>query len=169
MSFLPAQHREREDDDNVACHNRSPALVRERDDYLGPRLCIVRASAASRERLATVSAQTWLSESSDLGYVGLPLAVGFAEAGEHVVAVDVDDAKVAAIRAGQSYVEDISSERLAAVADQIDAQTHFAPLARTDAILICVPTPLDPQPRAGPRAAAVGDAKRSQRSCSRAS
>jgi UDP-N-acetyl-D-glucosamine dehydrogenase len=77
-----------------------------------------------------------------LGYVGLPLAVEFAEAGEHVVAVDIDDAKVAAIRAGTSYVEDISSERLAAVADRIDAQTHFAPLARTDAILICVPTPL---------------------------
>jgi UDP-N-acetyl-D-glucosamine dehydrogenase len=77
-----------------------------------------------------------------LGYVGLPLAVEFAEAGEHVVAVDVDDAKVAAIRAGRSYVEDISSERLAAVADRIDAQTYFAPLARTDAILICVPTPL---------------------------
>jgi UDP-N-acetyl-D-glucosamine dehydrogenase len=92
-----------------------------------------------------------------LGYVGLPLAVGFAEAGERVVAVDVDDAKVAAIRAGQSYVEDISSERLAAVADQIDAQTHFAPLARTDAILICVPTPLtrNREPDLGPLLAAT--------------
>jgi UDP-N-acetyl-D-glucosamine dehydrogenase len=91
-----------------------------------------------------------------LGYVGLPLAVGFAEAGEHVVAVDVDDAKVAAIRAGQSYVEDISSDRLAAVADQIDAQTHFAPLARTEAILICVPTPLtgNREPDLGPLLAA---------------
>jgi UDP-N-acetyl-D-glucosamine dehydrogenase len=79
-----------------------------------------------------------------LGYVGLPLAVGFAEAGEHVVAVDVDDAKVAAIRAGESYVEDITSERLMAVRDQIDAQTHYAPLARADAVLICVPTPLTP-------------------------
>jgi len=77
-----------------------------------------------------------------LGYVGLPLVVEFAEAGEHVVAVDVDDAKVAAIRAGNSYVEDISSERLSAVAHQIDAQTYFAPLARTDAIIVCVPTPL---------------------------
>ena len=92
-----------------------------------------------------------------LGYVGLPLAVGFAEAGDRVVAVDVDDAKVAAIRAGQSYVEDISSERLAAVADQIDAQTHFAPLARTDAILICVPTPLtrNREPDLGPLLAAT--------------
>ncbi len=87
-----------------------------------------------------------------LGYVGLPLAVGFAEAGQHVVAVDVDDAKVAAVRAGRSYVEDISSERLAAVLDQIDAETHYAPLARTDAVLICVPTPLSPnrEPDLGP-------------------
>ena len=52
-------------------------------------------------------------------------------------------------------MQDISSERLAAVADQIEPQTHFAPLARTDAILICVPTP-DPESRAGPRAAAGG-------------
>ncbi|MGZ4351646.1 MAG: nucleotide sugar dehydrogenase, partial [Solirubrobacteraceae bacterium] len=79
-----------------------------------------------------------------LGYVGLPLVVAFAEAGEHVVAVDVDDAKVAAIRAGESYVEDITSERLAAVLPQIEAHTHYAPLARADAVLICVPTPLTP-------------------------
>jgi UDP-N-acetyl-D-glucosamine dehydrogenase len=87
-----------------------------------------------------------------LGYVGLPLAVAFAEAGQHVVAVDVDDAKVAAIRAGQSYVEDITSERLAAVLDQIEAETYYAPLARTDAVLICVPTPLSPnrEPDLGP-------------------
>ena len=77
-----------------------------------------------------------------LGYVGLPLAVAFAEAGEHVVAVDVDPRKVAAIRAGESYIEDISSERLAAVLPQIHATSHYQPLARADAVLICVPTPL---------------------------
>ncbi len=77
-----------------------------------------------------------------LGYVGLPLSVGIAEAGHLVVAVDLDDAKVAAVNACQSYVEDITSERLAAVAARIDAHTHFTPLARADAYLICVPTPL---------------------------
>jgi UDP-N-acetyl-D-glucosamine dehydrogenase len=77
-----------------------------------------------------------------LGYVGLPLVVAFAEAGVDVVAVDIDDRKVQAIHAGESYVEDIPSERLAAVRDRIEASTHFAPLARTDAVLICVPTPL---------------------------
>jgi len=79
-----------------------------------------------------------------LGYVGLPLVVAFAEAGEDVVAVDVDPRKVAAIKAGESYVEDISDERLQAVLPRILATSHYQPLARTDAVLICVPTPLTP-------------------------
>jgi UDP-N-acetyl-D-glucosamine dehydrogenase len=77
-----------------------------------------------------------------LGYVGLPLAVAFAEAGERVVAVDVDPRKVAAIKAGESYIEDIPSERLQAVLGMIEATSHYQPLARADAMLICVPTPL---------------------------
>ncbi|MFL5864890.1 MAG: nucleotide sugar dehydrogenase [Solirubrobacteraceae bacterium] len=87
-----------------------------------------------------------------LGYVGLPLAVAFAEAGQSVIAVDVDDGKVAAIRAGESYVEDISSERLAAVAGQVQASTDFATLSAADAVLICVPTPLSTnrEPDLGP-------------------
>jgi len=79
-----------------------------------------------------------------LGYVGLPLIVAFAEAGDHVVAIDIDERKVAAIEAGRSYIEDVPSERLQALRDSIEASTHFAPLARTDAVLICVPTPLTP-------------------------
>ena len=79
-----------------------------------------------------------------LGYVGLPLAVAFAEAGEDVVAVDLDERKITAIAAGESYIEDIPCERLRAVLPRIQAWTHFAPLARTDAVFICVPTPLTP-------------------------
>lgn len=79
-----------------------------------------------------------------LGYVGLPLAVAFAEAGEEVVAVDVDAARVASIASGVSLVEDIPSERLAAVSDSITATTEYAALVKADAILICVPTPLTP-------------------------
>jgi UDP-N-acetyl-D-glucosamine dehydrogenase len=77
-----------------------------------------------------------------LGYVGLPLAVAFAEAGERVVGVDVDPRKVAAIKAGESYVEDISAERLQPLLPMIQATSHYQPLARADAVLICVPTPL---------------------------
>ena len=74
--------------------------------------------------------------------MGLPLAVAFAEAGENVVAVDVDPRKVAAVAAGDSYIEDVPSESLRAVLDRIEATSHYQPLARTDAVLICVPTPL---------------------------
>jgi UDP-N-acetyl-D-glucosamine dehydrogenase len=91
-----------------------------------------------------------------LGYVGLPLAVAFAEAGEQVVGVDVDEAKVAAIEAGESYIEDIPSERLRAALPNIEVSTVYAPLARTDAVLVCVPTPLtaNREPDLGPLLAA---------------
>jgi UDP-N-acetyl-D-glucosamine dehydrogenase len=87
-----------------------------------------------------------------LGYVGLPLAVAFAEEGHSVVALDVDARKVEALRAASSYVEDISSERLAAAMQRIHATTHSQPLARCDAVLICVPTPLtaNREPDLGP-------------------
>jgi len=91
-----------------------------------------------------------------LGYVGLPLVVAFAEAGEQVIAVDVDERKVSAIASGESYVEDIPSERLQAVLDWVEASTHYAPLARTEAVMICVPTPLtaNREPDLGPLTAA---------------
>jgi UDP-N-acetyl-D-glucosamine dehydrogenase len=87
-----------------------------------------------------------------LGYVGLPLAVEFAEAGAEVVAADLDARKVAAIEARESYIEDIASERLAAVNSRIRATTRYALLARADAVIICVPTPLTPnrEPDLGP-------------------
>jgi UDP-N-acetyl-D-glucosamine dehydrogenase len=87
-----------------------------------------------------------------LGYVGLPLAVAFAEEGCEVVAVDSDSRKIEAIEAGDSYIEDVSSERLRAVADRIHASTRYARLAKAEAILICVPTPLTPnrEPDLGP-------------------
>ena len=77
-----------------------------------------------------------------LGYVGLPLVVAFAEAGEDVIAVDLDERKVGSIVAGESYVEDISSESLRAVLPRIRASSHYAPLALAEAIIVCVPTPL---------------------------
>jgi UDP-N-acetyl-D-glucosamine dehydrogenase len=87
-----------------------------------------------------------------LGYVGLPLAVAFAEAGEDVIAVDVDQRKIAALSAGESYVEDIPSARLGAVLERISASTDYAPLADAEAILVCVPTPLtaNREPDLGP-------------------
>ncbi len=87
-----------------------------------------------------------------LGYVGLPLAVAFAQAGERVIGVDVDPHKVAAIAAGQSYIEDVPSSELQAVGERIHASTRYADLAQAEAILICVPTPLtaNREPDLGP-------------------
>jgi UDP-N-acetyl-D-glucosamine dehydrogenase len=87
-----------------------------------------------------------------LGYVGLPLAVAFAEAGEHVVGLDLDARKVEAIGARRSYIEDVPDERLAAVAERIVATTRYEDLAAVEAVLICVPTPLtaNREPDLGP-------------------
>ena len=92
-----------------------------------------------------------------LGYVGLPLAVAFAEAGERVIGVDTSVAKVASIRRGESYIEDIPSEQLAAVRPQLEATTRTSRLALADAIIIAVPTPLTPnrEPDLGPLLAAA--------------
>jgi UDP-N-acetyl-D-glucosamine dehydrogenase len=78
-----------------------------------------------------------------LGYVGLPLAVAFAEAGEQVIGVDVDPAKVAGLRAGESHIEDIPSERLRACAERMDFTTRAVDLHGAAAIIVCVPTPLN--------------------------
>ncbi len=86
------------------------------------------------------------------GYVGLPLAVAFAEEGCEVIAVDVDSRKVDAIAAGDSYVEDVPSEALRRLSGRIHATTRYARLAKADAVLMCVPTPLSPnrEPDLGP-------------------
>jgi UDP-N-acetyl-D-glucosamine dehydrogenase len=78
------------------------------------------------------------------GYVGLPLALVFTEAGFPVVGFDVDAKKVDAIRRGESYIKHIGPERVAqaAASGRLDATTDFDRLSTCDAILICVPTPL---------------------------
>jgi UDP-N-acetyl-D-glucosamine dehydrogenase len=87
-----------------------------------------------------------------LGYVGLPLAVAFAEAGEDVIALDLDTGKVEAVSAGNSYIEDISSARLRDALPRIRATRRYADLAKADAVIICVPTPLtlNREPDLGP-------------------
>ncbi len=77
-----------------------------------------------------------------VGYVGLPLAVDFAEAGHDVIAVDSDPRRVAALERGESHVEDVSSERVAAIGERLSATTRYADLAKVDAAVIAVPTPL---------------------------
>src|SRR5436305_12434309 len=85
-----------------------------------------------------------------LGYVGLPLALAFAQEGCEVIAVDLDPAKAEAIARGDSYIEDVSSDALAAAGDRIQAGTLYAPLAKADAVLVCGPTPLTSNREPGP-------------------
>jgi UDP-N-acetyl-D-glucosamine dehydrogenase len=79
-----------------------------------------------------------------LGYVGLPLAVVFAEAGFHVTGVDPDKRKVDALAEGKSYIPDVKSESVAKLIKdgRLAATTDFSVLKDMDAVSICVPTPL---------------------------
>lgn len=87
-----------------------------------------------------------------LGYVGLPLAMEFAEAGIDVIGVDIDPQKVQTLQAGTSHIEDVADERLQAVLDRCRFTTRFVDLHDADAVLICVPTPLtvNREPELGP-------------------
>ena len=79
-----------------------------------------------------------------LGYVGLPLAVTFAEAGFRVTGIDIDQQKVDQANSGESYIPDISSSTLRALIDteRLHFTSDYMPLDDVDAVSICVPTPL---------------------------
>jgi UDP-N-acetyl-D-glucosamine dehydrogenase len=79
-----------------------------------------------------------------LGYVGLPLATIFAEAGFDVIGVEPDPGKVEKLAQCESYVQDVPSERLAKIiqSGKLKATTDFSVLSEADAVSICVPTPL---------------------------
>jgi len=79
-----------------------------------------------------------------MGYVGLPLAVVFAEAGFHVTGIDPDRRKADALNKGVSYIPDISTETVTRLvkSGRLTASADFAALKDMDAVSICVPTPL---------------------------
>jgi len=79
-----------------------------------------------------------------LGYVGLPLAVTFAQAGFKVLGFDIRQGNVDSVNRGESYIADVSHESLSAVvtARLLEATTDQGRLGEADAICICVPTPL---------------------------
>lgn len=81
-----------------------------------------------------------------LGYVGLPLCLAFARAGNRVLGVDTDPTKPRDLLAGRSYIKHVPAADVAAAVGggRLDATTDFSRLAEVDAILICVPTPLTP-------------------------
>jgi UDP-N-acetyl-D-glucosamine dehydrogenase len=79
------------------------------------------------------------------GYVGLPLALRFADVGHKVTGFDLDKTKVDKLNAGQSYIQHIPADNIRehVQAKRFDAANDFSRLKQMDAVLICVPTPLD--------------------------
>lgn len=80
-----------------------------------------------------------------LGYVGLPLALGFAKRGHQVLGLDIDQSKIDSLKKGKSYIEHIDSVPVAEAvsAGLLDATVDFSKAKECDALILCVPTPLD--------------------------
>ena len=99
-----------------------------------------------------------------LGYVGLPLVQGFHEAGFRVIGVDIDHRKIQALKAGRSYITDLSDEEIRKLMStgRFRPTTHYKALTEADAILITVPTPLSKtrDPDISYVMAAVGEIKK---------
>ncbi len=79
-----------------------------------------------------------------LGYVGLPLATAFGEAGFQIIGIDPDPRKVNALNKGESYIQDVSDKQIGKLLKEgkLSATTDFSALRQCDAVSICVPTPL---------------------------
>jgi UDP-N-acetyl-D-glucosamine dehydrogenase len=79
------------------------------------------------------------------GYVGLPLALRFADVGQRVTGFDTDQEKITKLNAGQSYIQHIPADKINrhVLDHRFNATTDFSKLREMDAVLICVPTPLD--------------------------
>src|SRR5262249_20929495 len=116
----------------------APGALRRRARLRAHRGCSVRFAAnVSTYDIAVIGA----------GYVGMPHAHTFAEAGKKVVLVDMIPELVEAINRGQSHIPDVPSEQLKPLVEdgRISACTDFGVVAEADAIVIAVPTPLSRQ------------------------
>ncbi len=79
-----------------------------------------------------------------LGYVGLPLMLRYVDIGYQVIGFDIDESKISKLNNGESYIEHISSEKIAAARNSLfEATTDFSRIDEVEAIILCVPTPLN--------------------------
>lgn len=79
-----------------------------------------------------------------LGYVGLPLMLRYNAIGYRVLGIDIDESKVTSLNAGKSYIEHISAQSIAAARETgFEATADFSRVAECDALVLCVPTPLN--------------------------
>ena len=96
---------------------------------------------------AAVSERTLSVGVVGLGYVGLPLVVGYAETGFRAVGFDLNEPRIQGLNSGHSHIEDIESARIAAVVNsgKMLATSDLADLSTIDVVFVCVPTPHDDQ------------------------
>lgn len=78
-----------------------------------------------------------------LGYVGLPLAIGFVQAGFRVIGFDIDEHKIDALNKGNNYLPHIDISSLLNAGDRFHPTTDFSLTSKADSLILCVPTPLD--------------------------
>lgn len=80
-----------------------------------------------------------------MGYVGLPLALTYSEANFNVLGFDIDQRKIKAINNGESYIKHLGNDRVASAreCERLKATSNFSEISRVDAIIVCVPTPLN--------------------------
>ena len=78
-----------------------------------------------------------------LGYVGLPLLLRYVEAGYRVLGLDIDPDKPAKLHRGETYIKHIPAAAIAAARHGFEATTDFSRVGEADALILCVPTPLD--------------------------
>ena len=80
-----------------------------------------------------------------LGYVGLPLSLTYAEVGYQVLGLDIDQVKADSINQGESYIEHIGTERVSRARQEqrFEATVDFCRAVEADALILCVPTPLN--------------------------
>ena len=102
------------------------------------------ATGSPEDLLSRIRRKEFTAAVIGLGYVGLPLAVEFAEAGIPVIGIDSDGAKIRAIRAGKSYIGDVPSDSVRAAVESgwLRVTSDYSALAEADTVNICVPTPL---------------------------
>src|SRR5580698_9409713 len=96
------------------------------------------------QRLGSLKNRTAKVGVIGLGYVGLPLSLLFAEAGFRVTGFDIDEKKITDLEAGRSYIFRIPATEIEAARSKgFSATSDFANLVQQDAIILCVPTPLN--------------------------
>ncbi len=104
-------------------------------DFMTPHASALRQSIAHRTAVIGIVG---------LGYVGLPLMLRFSEAGLRVLGIDIDERKVSELNAGRSYIEHIPAEGIRKAREGgFEATTDFSRASEADALIICVPTPLN--------------------------